>query len=248
MTTTTAKDELTLISHTLCPYVQRVVAILEENGRPYKRIDIDLGNKPDWFLKISPLGKVPVLVVNDDIVLFESNAISEFVNDTGDGSLLSTESLPRAKQRAWIEFASDSLSTIGQLYNATDVASFREKKHELLKRLAHLEGVISPNKYFSGEEFSLVDAAFAPLFRYLDAFENLLDTDFLQNHKNLSQWRLLLKQRPSIKAAVTKDYPELLLKFIAKRESYLGDAAKKFFADRASHYERLDHVITLGAS
>jgi glutathione S-transferase len=70
---------LKLISHTLCPYVQRAVIALLEKGVPFERIDIDLANKPDWFIKISPLGKVPVLVVTDEdgreVALFESNVI-----------------------------------------------------------------------------------------------------------------------------------------------------------------------------
>jgi glutathione S-transferase len=57
---------LKLISHKLCPYVQRAVIALAEKGVPFERIDIDLANKPDWFLNISPLGKVPVLVVPTD--------------------------------------------------------------------------------------------------------------------------------------------------------------------------------------
>ena len=74
---------LKLISHKLCPYVQRAVIALTEKGVPFERIDIDLANKPDWFLKISPLGKVPVLVVtgNDgkEVALFESNVICEYI-------------------------------------------------------------------------------------------------------------------------------------------------------------------------
>ena len=53
--------KLTLISHVLCPYVQRAVIALKEKGADFERIDVDLSQKPDWFLKISPLGKVPVL-------------------------------------------------------------------------------------------------------------------------------------------------------------------------------------------
>jgi glutathione S-transferase len=57
---------LNLISHKLCPYVQRAVVALNEKGVPFERIDIDLANKPDWFLKLSPLGKVPVLAVRTE--------------------------------------------------------------------------------------------------------------------------------------------------------------------------------------
>ena len=65
---------LKLISHKLCPYVQRAVIALTEKGVCFERIDIDLANKPDWFLKISPLGKTPVLVVSEHAI-FESAVI-----------------------------------------------------------------------------------------------------------------------------------------------------------------------------
>ena len=73
---TTNKQQLTLISHKLCPYVQRAVIALEELGIEYKRIDIDLANLPDWFKRLSPLGKVPLLLIDDETVLFESAVIA----------------------------------------------------------------------------------------------------------------------------------------------------------------------------
>ena len=82
---------LKLISHKLCPYVQRAVIALTEKGVPFERIDIDLANKPDWFLKISPLGKVPVLLVetaDGEAALFESNVICEYIEDTQGGAKL----------------------------------------------------------------------------------------------------------------------------------------------------------------
>ena len=77
---------LKLISHKLCPYVQRAVIALTEKGVPFERIDIDLANKPDWFLKISPLGKTPVLVVGDKAI-FESAVILEYLEETQDNAL-----------------------------------------------------------------------------------------------------------------------------------------------------------------
>ena len=53
---------LKLISHNLCPYVQRSRIVLEEKAVPHELEFIDLAAKPDWFLAISPLGKVPVLL------------------------------------------------------------------------------------------------------------------------------------------------------------------------------------------
>jgi glutathione S-transferase len=37
---------------------------LAEKGLAYERVYIDLANKPEWFLQLSPLGKVPLLRVS----------------------------------------------------------------------------------------------------------------------------------------------------------------------------------------
>src|SRR6185295_20138660 len=78
MTDTT---QLTLVSHRLCPYVQRAAIALAEKGVPFTRRDVDLANKPDWFKAISPLGKVPLLQVDNE-VLFESAVIVEYLEET----------------------------------------------------------------------------------------------------------------------------------------------------------------------
>src|SRR5512141_2441394 len=95
---------LKLISHKLCPYVQRAVIALTEKGVAFERIDIDLANKPDWFLKISPLGEV---------ALFESNVICEYIEDTQPAVRLHPEdALVRAQHRAWMEFGSAILGDL----------------------------------------------------------------------------------------------------------------------------------------
>jgi glutathione S-transferase len=96
--------KLKLISHKLCPYVQRAVIALTEKGVPFERIDIDLANKPDWFLSISPLGKTPVLVVDGDHAIFESAVILEYLEETEAKPLHPSDPLRRAEHRAWIEF------------------------------------------------------------------------------------------------------------------------------------------------
>src|SRR6266478_9574691 len=87
--------KLTLISHKLCPYVQRAVIALTEKGVPFERIDIDLANKPDWFLAISPLGKTPVLQVGDTAI-FESAVILEYLEETEPKPLHPADALARA--------------------------------------------------------------------------------------------------------------------------------------------------------
>src|SRR5258705_10198744 len=86
---------LKLISHKLCPYVQRAVIALSEKGVAFERVDIDLANKPDWFLAISPLGKTPVLQVGD-AAIFESAVILEYLEETQLRPLHPADALMRA--------------------------------------------------------------------------------------------------------------------------------------------------------
>src|SRR5437868_6427344 len=96
---------LKLISHKLCPYVQRAVIALSEKDAAFERIDVDLSNKPDWFLAISPLGRTPVLQVGE-VPIFESAVILEYLEETEPKPLHPADPLARAEHRAWIEFAS----------------------------------------------------------------------------------------------------------------------------------------------
>ena len=129
-----------LISHKLCPYVQRAVIALTEKGIPFERIDIDLANKPDWFLKVSPLGKVPVLLVgtaDGETALFESNVICEYIEDTQGGAKLHPQDpLQRAQHRAWMEFGSTILSELWGLETTGDPAVFETKRKAVAAKFA----------------------------------------------------------------------------------------------------------------
>jgi glutathione S-transferase len=211
---------LKLISHKLCPYVQRAVIALTEKGVPFERIDIDLANKPDWFLKISPLGKTPVLVVGDKAI-FESAVILEYLEETQASPLHPADALARAEHRGWIEFGSAVLNDIAGFYAATDEATFKAKAAQLEQKFARLEQRAG-TPWFDGEKFSLVDAVFGPTFRYFDVFDEIGDFGILTGKPKLGQWRNNLAARPSVRGAVSADYPALLRDFIDRRQSWLS--------------------------
>ena len=212
---------LTLISHKLCPYVQRAVIALNEKGVPFERIDIDLAAKPDWFLKISPLGKTPVLVVGDRAI-FESAVILEYLEETQAHPLHLSDALSRAEHRGWIEFGSAVLNDIAGFYAAKDEPAFKAKIAQLADKFARLEARAVAAPWFDGEGFSLVDAVFGPVFRYFDAFDEIGEFGILSGKLKLARWRNDLALRPSVRNAVSPDYPALLRDFIARRQSWLS--------------------------
>jgi glutathione S-transferase len=217
--------KLTLVSHKLCPYVQRAVIALTEKGVPFERIDIDLANKPDWFLKISPLGKVPVLHVTTgegEAALFESNVICEYIEDTQGGAKLHPQDpLQRAQHRAWMEFGSTILSELWGLETTGDAAIFETKRLAVAAKFARVEEALGSGPFFVSKHFSLVDAVFAPIFRYFDVFDQLIDLSVFAETPKVRTWRAELAKRPSVRSAVGADYPQLLHAFLVRHNAHM---------------------------
>jgi glutathione S-transferase len=212
--------KLSLVSHKLCPYVQRAVISLTEKGVTFERIDVDLSNKPEWFKKISPLGKTPVLLAGETAI-FESAVILEYLEDTQPNPLHPANPLTRAEHRAFIEFGSAILNDIWGLYTAPDETAFAVKAAALREKFLRLEERIEA-PWFDGERFSLVDAVFGPVFRYFDAFDRIADFGILTGLPKIVAWRGALAARPSVQGAVSPEYPALLWEFYRTRGSHLS--------------------------
>jgi glutathione S-transferase len=218
--------QLTLVSHALCPYVQRAAIVLSEKGVPFERRDIDLAAKPPWFLQISPLGKTPVLMVGDQSI-FESAVICEYLDDTVLPRLHPVNALQRAQHRSWMEFGSALLNQIAAFYSAPDEAGLQKAAAALRARWVQVEAALGNGPYFAGESFSMVDAVFGPVFRYFDTFDAIADFGFWDGLPKLRSWREQLSLRPSVASAVRPDYPELLRQFLAARRSALSGRMTK---------------------
>lgn len=216
---------LTLVSHHLCPYVQRASIALDEKGVRFERTYIDLKAKPDWFLKVSPLGKVPLLQVpqpGGEAVLFESTVIAEYVEESQAGRKLHPEdALERARHRGWMEFGSSILSDLWGFETARDQETYEQKRQAVAGKFATMEVALGDGPYFAGTQFSLVDAVFAPVFRYFDLFDTLADHGIFDGLDRVNAWRKALAERPSVKAAVTPDYGERLMAFLREHDAYL---------------------------
>ncbi|WP_202353604.1 glutathione S-transferase family protein [Mesorhizobium sp. 113-1-2] len=221
-------DKLILVSHPLCPYVQRAAISLTEKGVLFERVDIDLADKPVWFKAISPLGKVPLLRVQrngDETTIFESAVILEFLEETQASPLHPADPYARARHRAWIEYGSAILNAIGRLYSAPTEAGFLAESGALAAMFDRLEAELADGRggpWFAGDSFSLVDAVYGPVFRYLDAFDRIGDFGTLDGKPRVQAWRQALNDRPSIRGAVARDYPRRLHAFLQAKGSFLS--------------------------
>lgn len=212
---------LELISFKLCPFVQRSVITLLHKSVEHDITYIDLGNPPEWFQSISPLGKVPVLKVGDD-VLFESAVINEYIDETTGTPLMPADPLTRAKNRAWIEFTSNLLMAQFQLVMAKDKEQFLAKKQQLLNDLNRLEQQLGDGPYFNGEGFSLVDTAVAPFFTrfsLINSITPLVEDGQLPKLMKLGNHLMSL---PEVKHSVVEEFDGMFMKMISAQGSYLS--------------------------
>ena len=219
-------QQLTLVSHLLCPYVQRAAIALLEKGVVFERVVVDLANKPDWFTAISPLGKVPLLRVpqpgGQEAILFESNVICEYLEETQPGARLHPEDpLDRAQHRAWMEFGSAILVDLWGYETTREAEVFEQKRQALIAKFARVEEALTTGPWFAGERFSLVDAVFAPIFRYFEVFDQIHESHIFDATPRLRAWRQALAARPSVRNAVLPEYPQHLRAFLQHHQAHL---------------------------
>lgn len=206
----------TLISFDLCPYVERSRVVLHEKGQPFDQVFIDLKNKPDWFLKLSPRGKVPVLVV-DEVPIFESAVINEFLEEVlPEPALLPEGAVARARARSWVAFANDVLMEgLGTLWFAGgDEARVEQGLTTVRKALERIEEALRKREegtYFSGASFGLVDATLAPVFTRWASMEAMGWGALLDGLEEVQAYSRALLARESVQAARAEGLTEKMV-------------------------------------
>jgi len=216
--------KLELISFPTCPFVQRAVIVLLEKKVKHDIRYIDLSKKPEWFLKISPRGKVPLLIA-DGVTLFESQAICEYLEETHPTPpLFPKDPVWRARDRAWFAFVGEDLfMPMYRFMYATEKEKAEEYYSKLLKKLKRLDGELEGRDFLSGEgkTFGLADVALAPFTYRVGVLKEENIADLFATFKNLPQYAAHINDRSSVQNSVPKDFAEQTLKGLKKNASYL---------------------------
>jgi glutathione S-transferase len=217
--------ELELVSFKICPFVQRAVATLRYKQTAFKLTHIDLSDPPHWFKAISPFGKVPLLKVDKQHVIFESAVINEFLDEITSGGLLPDDPLLRALNRSWIEFGSACLLNLSAQMHAEDKQTFDSNREELKSKMKWLEATLDQPPYFNGDTLSLVDFSWAPLFMRAEIL-TLDDQLYPAEHlPRTAAWARRLLELPAVRNSVVADFPQLLRDHIRAKAPY---AAQQF--------------------
>ena len=188
----------------MCPYARRTRIVLYEKGIDFEVHEVDLGNKSEEFLSVSPYGKVPVLSV-DGTSLYESNIVNEYLDEVHEAPRLMPESPEeRALTRSWMCFADDYFFPFvfrirmgaQRGFSEGQIQEAREKLQDALSRLERrLEG----REYLMGE-YTLADIAHAGNFHRLRELGERGEVA-LQRYPNVTAWMERVESRESYKAS-----------------------------------------------
>ena len=209
-----------LISFDICPFVQRSVIALKEKNVDFKLTYIDLSQPPDWFKSISPMGKVPVLKIDDDAVLFESAVINEYLDETNPPSLHPADPLNRAIHRAWIEFGANLIGRQFGMLTDRSEEGFNRKRETLSGELTHLEQQLGDGPYFAGDRLSLIDCAYAPLFMRFEIMERHHRLGLFDEFPKIARWSKALLAREAVRTSVVEDFETRFCKYMIERNGW----------------------------
>jgi len=197
--------DVEIISSQTCPFAQRTRMALIEKGIDFDLTEIDLNDKPDWFLEISPYGKVPV-VRHNGAVIFESAVINEYLEEVFPGRpLMPADPLRRAQARIWIDFANVRFTPhVYKLMMAQDADAQAFQAERLTQAMLMMEheglGKLGDGSYWMGDDISLVDLTFLPHMQRVGVLTHYRDFRIPDECVLLKGWLQLMGQRPAVTA------------------------------------------------
>ena len=200
-----------ILEFTQAPNPRRVRVFLAEKGLqvPFEQVNLGTAdNRKPEFLKINPMGGVPVLQLDDGTYIAESVAICRYFEDQKpEPNLMGKDAKEKAVIEMWnrrMEFEVLSM-TAGAFRNTSDFFKGRIPqvpeygkicKEAALKRLEWLDGELANRKFIAGDRYTIADIT---ALIGID-FGRTTGIKIGDDQKNLARWHQEVSSRPSAKA------------------------------------------------
>jgi glutathione S-transferase len=214
-----------LVSFKTCPWVQRAAIVLREKKIDFEFRHIEHDNRPDWFLAISPHKKVPVLRVDDSVSLFESNAIAEYFDEIVSPHLHPGDPVERAVNRAWTDYLPTFAETVTGAAYADTEADYQKAVDKIPVPFDRLERALmkqSDGPLFNGEQYSLVDAAYAPFLQRYFFLDRIKRIGLIERFPRLHAWAETLMKRPSTHSFPPDDFEMMYRQNVKRRAKWIS--------------------------
>ncbi|WP_257292362.1 glutathione S-transferase family protein [Endozoicomonas sp. ONNA1] len=213
---------LKVISFKICPFVQRITGILEAKNIPYDIEYISLSEKPQWFVDISPNGQVPVLVTENGVALFESDAIAEYLEEAYPALQPGLSAEQKALNRAWSYLGSKQYLVQCAAQSSQDAPTLIKRAGKLASAFAKVEKVLGEHLFFKSDSLSMVDLAWLPVLHRAHLIQENTGYDFLTFYPKTKAWQKSLLATGLAEKSVAEDFDEKFTGFYLSGETFLG--------------------------
>jgi glutathione S-transferase len=199
-----------LIGSLNSPFVRKVRVVLAEKKIEYG-FEVDSPWTPESNVsRFNPLGKIPALVLDDDIVLFDSRVISEYLDNVApNNKLMPSPNRERTEVKRWEALADGVCDAAVLAYleknrpEAQQSADWIARQHDkIIRGLGFMAGQIGENQWCMGTHFTLADISVGCALAYLDF--RFPEIDWRKTHPHLEQLYDKLMRRPTFAETAPK--------------------------------------------
>jgi len=215
-----------VVSFKICPFVQRVTALLEAKNVAYEVEYIELSNKPEWFLNVSPNAQVPLLITDEDQVLFESDAIVEYIDEVTGAPFSSDDPVKKAQDRAWSYLASKNYLLQCSAQRSPDSTKLEERTLKLSTAFRKIETRLGDDPFANGNDPGMIDIAWLPLLHRASIIERRSGYDFLNGFPRVKRWQRDLLTKGIAEKSVSEDFEDRFNAFYLAEDTRLGQLAR----------------------
>jgi glutathione S-transferase len=223
-----ATDRPTLYRAITCNFCHRSEIAFAVKGIEIDTVDIDLVERPEWFVEKASAGSVPLLEIDGDAI-HPSTVINEFIDERWPSPpLFPADPIERAEARTWIEWFNNGPCPAYE----RRLMNVRPERDDaltdaLIAQLTEMERRLADRgyggDYWHGSGLGVVDATAAPMFVRFVGLRHFYGIDVPEHLGRVRAWRDTLVADPHV-VATSPDETELLAAY-AGYLKVLGRAA-----------------------
>ena len=199
-----------LIGSLTSPFVRKVRVVLAE-----KKIECEFEIDSPWTPEtnvpnINPLGKIPVLVLDDETLLFDSRVISEYLDNVApNNKLMPAPNRERTEVKRWEALADgicDAAALIFLERKRPEVQQSAEwiarQQDKIVRGIDCMAEQLGESSWCMGTHFTMADICVGCALGYLAL--RFPEIDWREKHPNLGRLVDKLMQRPAFADTVPK--------------------------------------------
>jgi glutathione S-transferase len=191
------------------PYVRKVRILVKEKGLPVQWVREAAGDAEARHAQLNPLGKVPVLELDDGTALFDSPVIVEYLDRSEGEPLIPLEGDDRWQVQKVHALADGILdAAVTRLLETRrppmqqSLEAVEKQEHKIANALYYAEKLVDPSDYLVGGRFSLADLALGVALQYVDF---RYPHDWRSRAPRLAYWLAGIGTRPAFSETAPPD-------------------------------------------